>query len=345
MTTYAKAFQIPRLNSQMLAWHTDWESLFGARRPLIVEIGFGRGHYLSHLARQHPDASIIGLEISNECLDSAERMIVREQISNVRLIHATAETALHHLFESASIQQIHINFPDPWFKKNHHHRRLMQADTLALLVERLAPHGELYLATDILDYAEMTGDLLETTMGIVNRLPTAWANTLPGRTITKYEAIAQREGRDCYYFAYQRTADPVPPIPVIKELDMPHAVITLPLDLATITEQFTPIKYAHGETHIHLMDAFFGRSAVLVETHIGEPTLRQHIMIGIYITAGTHDADPAQTPSYTIQLSSIGQPRATEGVHIAVALLRDWVLSLHPHAHLVKQKIKEKALL
>jgi tRNA (guanine-N7-)-methyltransferase len=69
-----------------------------------------------HLSATHPDASIIGLEISNRCMEMAERMIKREDLPNVRVIHSTAETALHHLFEPQTLREVHINFPDPWFK-------------------------------------------------------------------------------------------------------------------------------------------------------------------------------------------------------------------------------------
>lgn len=328
--------ELSRLSIATLPWSVDWGSLFGATRPLILEIGFGRGAYLRYLSRQFPDASIVGLEISNHCLDVAEKMIARERLDNVRVIHAPADTALYHLFEPASIQQIHINFPDPWFKNDHHHRRLMQPDMVELLASRLVTNGELYLATDIGDYAEMTADLLESAAGLENLLPERWLNTYPGRVETKYEAAARREGRICYYFAYRRTDLPVPEIPVVKELDMPHAVVHVPLTLNEIVERFEPIRAAEGNIHIHLMDAFLGRNGILIETHIGEPTIRQHVAMTVY------QHDHGKTPNtYTIQISTIGQPRATQGVHITVRVLRDWLLTLHSEARLMHEKVLE----
>src|SRR5262249_37513621 len=152
----------------------------------------------------------------------------RAKHTNIRLIHAMAETALYHLFTPASIQQIHVNFPDPWFKTDHARRRLIQRDTLDAMVNRLAPSGTFYLATDILAYAEMARDLLQATPGLDNALPDSWVNDLPRRAITKYEAAARSEGRPCYYFVYRRNPTPAPDVPVIRDAEMPHVVFTGP---------------------------------------------------------------------------------------------------------------------
>lgn len=328
--------EISRLSIATLPWSVDWGSLFSAIRPLILEIGFGRGAFLRHLSRTFPEASIIGLEVSNHCLDIAEKLIARERLDNVRVIHAPADTALYHLFEPASIQQIHINFPDPWFKSDHQHRRLIQPDMVELLTSRLVTNGELYLATDIREYADMSTDLLESAAGLENLLPERWVNSFPGRAETKYEATARKEGRMCYYFAYRRTDLPVREIPVVKELDMPHAVVHVPLTLTEIAERFEPIKASEGDIHIHLMDVFMGQKGLLIETHIAEPTIRQHVALSVY------QYDHGRIPdAFTIQLSTIGQPRATVGAHATVRILRDWLLTLHPEAELMHEKVLE----
>ncbi|MCK6577346.1 MAG: tRNA (guanosine(46)-N7)-methyltransferase TrmB [Anaerolineae bacterium] len=331
------ANSVQHLSIHNLPWPVDWAGVFGAARPLIVEIGFGRGAYLRHLSQKYPDSGIIGLEISNRCLQAAERMMAREGLYNVRVIHATAETALAHLFEPGTVSQIHINFPDPWFKTDHHHRRLMRAANVALLISRLRSGGALFLATDIQEYAELTDTLLSQAEGVENLLSQPWTHDMPGRTPTKYETTARREGRMCYYFAYRRTDAPVAHIPVNKELEMPHAVLHVPLSLPEIAARFDPIKTAREDVHLHLMEAFLGEASILVEAHIGEPTIRQHVMIGIYRYAGGAEVD-----TYTIQLSTIGQPRATLGAHLAVCLLRDWLLTLHPEVRLLHQKVQEQ---
>lgn len=328
-----------KLNSRTLSAPTNWAALFEADRPLIVEIGFGQGAFLLHLARCHPDANIIGLEISNRSLTRTEQKIERACLTNVRVVHSTAETALHHLFTPASIWQVHINFPDPWFKQDHSHRRLMQRDTLNAIVSRLAPGGELYLATDIFAYAEMSNDLLADTPGLDNLVPGAWANEMPGRAVTKYEATARREGRGCYYFAYRRNHLPAPAVPVIKDAPMPHVVFFSPLTLAEMAARFEPIQRNEAGININLSHAYLGREALLIETHVGEPTITQRV--ALVIVKRQHPDTPGAR-EYTLQLSTIGQPRPTAGVHLAVRYLTDWLLRQHPDTHIIKAKVSSQ---
>ena len=332
---------VDKLNNRMLAWPADWTALFGADRPLILEIGFGSGEYLLHLARSNPAANVIGVEVANRSLLRAERKIERAELLNVRAIHSTAETALYHLFTPASIWQIHVNFPDPWFKKEHRHRRLMQRDTLDAIVSRLQSGGEFHLATDIRDYAEMVHDLFSATPGLINLLPSAWASSMPGRITTKYEANARREGRACYYFAYRRNDAPAPSVPVIKDVPMPHLVFVSPLALDQFAEQFQPIQFSAEGINVHLMNAFVGTNALLVEAHVGEPTITQHVAL-VIVRRPHPDQPDSGVSEYTIQLSTIGQSRPTAGIHRAVLLLSDWALSLHPDNRVVKQKVNPK---
>jgi hypothetical protein len=223
-----------------------------------------------------------------------------------------AETALHHLFTPASIWQVHINFPDPWFKTGHAHRRLMQRDTLDALVNRLAPGGELYLATDIGDYAEMSADLLRATPGLDNCLPEAWVHQPPERrgVVTKYEAIARREGRLCYYFHYQRNRQPAPEVPVIKDSPMPHVVFSSPLTPAEMVTRFEPRKEYQGGTSIHLMHAYLGQGTILIETHVGEPTITQHVALLIMEREHAEPTRRTNTPFNSAPSVSRAQRRA-----------------------------------
>ncbi|MFN8373471.1 MAG: tRNA (guanosine(46)-N7)-methyltransferase TrmB [Anaerolineae bacterium] len=329
---------LPKLSSLTLPWSTDWTALFGRSAPLILEIGFGYGVYLMHLARTNPQANVIGIEIANRCLNAAENAILREKLDNVRVIYSTAETALHHLFEAQSLSQIHINFPDPWFKRSHTHRRLMQRDTLDTMVSRLAPDGRLYLATDIRDYAEMSADLLAATAGLDNLLDTKWVYEMPERGgVTKYEAAARRAGRPCHYFAYRRNQVPVSAVPVIKDLEMPHVVFVSPLSLDEMLTSFTSHKIAdyatRKGTYVSFMDAYRGAHNVLVEVFVKEPTIEQHFAMLITRREAAGE--------YTLKLSTLGHPRPTAGIHRAAALLRNWLLSLHPDSKVLSDKIHD----
>lgn len=322
-----------KLSSIRLPWPTDWTALFGADRPLVLEIGFGYGGFLQHLARTKPDANVIGLEIANQCLVAAERAIERKRLTNVRVIQSMAETALHHCFVPESISEVHINFPDPWFKKRHGHRRLIQRDTLDVLVSRLKPGAMLYLATDIIEYAEMSAELLRQTLGLDNTLPADWANEMPGRVVTKYEGRAQREGRACYYFAYRRNQVPAPDVPVIKEGEMTHVVFNTPMSLDDILTHFEGAEHKFGETIIRFLHGYRGRNVLLFEVYIHEETLDQHIALVI---------SPRENPNeYTLKVSTLGYPRSTPALQKAVGLMADWIVSLNLDAKIVKHKLGE----
>lgn len=322
-----------KLNSRNLPWPVDWAELFGAARPLILEIGFGQGQFLLHLARTRPDCHIIGLEISNRCLVKAENAIERQGIANARVIHTPAETALHHLFEPATLAEVHINFPDPWFKTRHGHRRLMQRDTLDAIVSRLAAGGMLYLTTDIIEYAEMSHDLLAATPGLDNTLATNWAGSMPGRIVTKYERKARQEGRDCYYFAYRRNTTAAPAVPVIKEMEMPHIVFESPLTLGEMRAAFAPMQAESGDARINVGAVYEGDRALLFDVHIKEPTIDQQVAIAL-IERDHRDHE------YTLQLSMLGHPRPTAGVHQAVNLLAEMLLKMHPESRVLVSKVQ-----
>ncbi len=320
-----------QLNGMQLPWPVDWPELFGREARLILEIGFGRGTFLIHLAETNPDANVIGIEISNRSLVAAERAADRLGLTNVRVIHAPAEMALAHLFTPNSLSEIHINFPDPWFKNGHVHRRLIQRDTLNALVSRLTPGGTLNLATDILDYAKMSATLLRQTPGLDNVLDADWAASMPGRVKTKYEAFAEAEGRERAYFSYRRNDRPTPDVPVLKELDMPHMVFETPLTLDEIQAQFEPRQTVEGETIIHMMNVYRGRHSLLFEVYVKEPTIDQHVAVML---------NENMDRTFTLLVSTLGHPRATVGIHRAVSLVADWIFSLNPQGRAIRVSLQ-----
>lgn len=327
-------FLHPKLSVYSLPWPTNWQAVFGVARPLIVEIGFGNGDYLVELAQQNQDCNVIGLEIASRSLEKAERKLGMLGLTNARAVFSRAEAALSHLLEARSVREFHINYPDPWFKSRHSGRRLLQRDTLDWLVSRLEIGGGLYLATDIVEYAQMSDELLAATPALANRLAVAWSDTMPRLVTTKYEAKGYAEGRSGHYFAYQRTDTPHFEPPVERELDMPHVVISTPMSAHDIVaahqvQQFHP---APG-IYIKLRDAFVHQNerALMFEAEVIEPTIEQHIAIMLY---------PREEPNaYTVKYTTLGQPRITPGLHHATALLAAWVVGLHPDARIVSSKV------
>ena len=326
---------LSKLSSTTLPWPADWQAVFGAKRPLILDIGFGYGHTLEHLHHTHPDHNIIGLEIDSTCLVKAEKAILRKGMYNVRVLRSRAETALHHLFLPGTLQQVHVNFPDPWFKARHSGRRLMQRDTLDTIVNRLASGGMFYLATDIVAYAEMSAELLTETLELNPIHRTPWVNSWPGRIVTKYEKKARRAGRECYFFAYQRNGYAAPFVPVIKELTMPHMIIQSPLGLEDMmTKVIRESTHAHGDLRVKFMSSFRNDNAVLFEVYVHEPTIEQHLAL---LLVSREQAD-----EYTLKVSRVGNPRSTQGLHFAVGTLAKLLVELHSEAKILKNKVNPK---
>lgn len=330
--------QTRKLSTLNMPWPPAWDDVFGTPgepRPLIVEIGFGYGHMLFHLAEQHPDAHIIGVEIASKPIETVERRLLRRGLENVRVIYGHAETFLHHMLQPASLSAVHVNFPDPWFKSGHAHRRLMQRDTLDAIVSRLRPGGMFYLATDIDAYAEMSHELLVDTPGLTNQFSTPWADEMPGRVVTKYERKAVQEGRSNKYFAYQRNDTPAPPVPVITEAPMPNAVFSTSQSLSALVNRFQrhTASIPGADVHISIMSAFVGKDSALFEVYVKEPTVEQHMGFLVVPRQGHPN-------EYTLKLASIGYPRPTDGVHYAAAVLVEQIRTLAPDVRVLHHKIR-----
>ena len=131
---------------------------FVAHRPLHVEVGFGRPHYLVDLARLHPEAHVLGFEIKREWVRAAAQRAEREGLENLRVIEGDARPHLERLFAPGTVDGIHVLFPDPWWKKRHHKRRVFTADFTALLARLLAPGGDLVTKTDVPAYVDQMID-------------------------------------------------------------------------------------------------------------------------------------------------------------------------------------------
>ena len=173
--------------------------------PLVLEIGFGRAELLIGLAEARPGVPFLGVEVSRKRVFKAARRIERRELSNVKVVHATAEYLLERVLPPASVCECWINFPDPWPKKRHWKRRLFQAPFLERLSGVLAPGAALYAATDHLDYAEWIHEALSAAPGLENRAaPTRWFDQRPERPETSYETQWLAEGRRIAYFEYRR---------------------------------------------------------------------------------------------------------------------------------------------
>jgi len=173
--------------------------------PLVVEIGFGRGEFLLALAAERPERAFLGVEHSGKRVLKMARRVARSGLANLRLIQASGEDVVQELLAPGTVETFWINFPDPWPKKRHHRRRLIQPPFVAALALRLLPGGALQVATDDVAYAEWIGEVLAGEPRLENALaPEPFAREVPGRKATAYELEWRAEGRPLHFFTYRR---------------------------------------------------------------------------------------------------------------------------------------------
>jgi tRNA (guanine-N7-)-methyltransferase len=173
--------------------------------PAVLEIGFGRAEALIGLALAHPTRAFLGVEVSRKRVVKAARRVARAGLANVRLVHASAEAVLEHALPAASLAEIFVNFPDPWPKRRHHKRRLLQPPVVERLARALAPGGVLHVATDHESYAEWIAGVLSAEPTLENlHAPAPFSREPPERPETRYEADFRAEGRPLHYFEYRR---------------------------------------------------------------------------------------------------------------------------------------------
>lgn len=141
----------------------DFPAIFGRQAPLVLEIGFGNGESLVQQAAEHPDKDFIGIEVHEpgvgHCLIKAREA----GISNLRVVMHDAIEVLAERLSPRCLSRVNLYFPDPWPKKRHHKRRILQPAFLDLVADRLAAGGSLHVATDWANYAEHIDELLEQT--------------------------------------------------------------------------------------------------------------------------------------------------------------------------------------
>lgn len=321
------------LHYARLPWPADWTAVFDRSAPIVMEIGFGGARFLVDLARKRPSHNVLGLEISLPSLRKAVRKLENAGLSNGRVLQADARSALWLLFTPASVDEVYINFPDPWPKSNHHQRRLISDDFLHLLATRVVPGALLNIATDHADYAAWITTCLERTPYFESRLPSTFVTSDPGRLRTKYEQIAQSEGRTCRYFKWQRSATPAPnPFTISKEQPMPHVVMRSALSLPAIAAQFEPRHIACDGIHIKYLELYQSThdSKLLIDVYISEEPFHQRLGIAIR---------PRVEGDFVVSLYGLGFPRPTPGTHVAVHHLVEWLRSLHPDTEIINSTL------
>ena len=182
----------------------DWATIFGNSNPLALEIGCGTGHFVLQQAIKQPQTNFIAIDIYNKgCLKTCAK-IDAAGLDNVRVLRVEARWLLASGLQPESLSAVYINCPDPWPKKRHRRRRLVNRDFLENLAHYLKPGGNLYFSTDFEDYAEDVTGQIHGLAGYRNMLSTAWTKVLPGYPMSKYMQRFLERGQDIYFIHYQR---------------------------------------------------------------------------------------------------------------------------------------------
>lgn len=171
----------------------DLDAVFGRDVPKILEIGFGMGETTATIAAAHPENDYLGIEVHTPGVGSLLKTVAERALTNVRVIQHDAVEVVNHMIAENSLAGVHIFFPDPWPKKRHHKRRLIQPSFVRSLAQRLKPGGYVHVATDWEDYARQVFEVLSAEPLLVNA-GAAFGPRPEDRPLTKFESRGLRLG-------------------------------------------------------------------------------------------------------------------------------------------------------
>ena len=304
-----------------------------------MEIGFGNAQFLLELARSRPDVNVVGVEISQPSLRKAARKSRRQGLDNVLVLQGEAQGVVWALCPPQSLAQVYINFPDPWPKAAHHHRRLIDDAFLDLLATRMPAGAPLEIATDHDDYAAWIEEALTRSPYFHSRLPRPFL-TQPGERLrTKYEQLALEQGRTCRYFRWARNErPPARAFAIPQELPMPHVVIRSAQSPAQIGVRFESFSQTGPEGAVRFIALYesTGQETLLVDTHVEEEPFAQRVGL----TVRRRPAEAGAAAEWVLGLHELGFPRPTAGVHQAIHFLARWFMEGDEDAAIVNSNLQ-----
>jgi tRNA (guanine-N7-)-methyltransferase len=181
----------------------DLDAAFGRLAPKILEIGFGMGTATAQIAQANPAKDYLGVEVHTPGVGNLLRLVQEQGLTNLRVIQHDAVEVLRDMFAEASLDGVHIFFPDPWPKKRHHKRRLLQAEFVRLLCDKLKPGGYLHFATDWEEYAQWGMDVLRAEPRLNNTVQD-YAPRPEYRPLTKFEQRGLNLGHGVWDLIFRR---------------------------------------------------------------------------------------------------------------------------------------------
>jgi tRNA (guanine-N7-)-methyltransferase len=203
LETLGPAFVLPYAGHAL-----DLRAAFGRDAPMILEIGFGMGHTTAEIAAALPDRDFLGIEVHLPGVGSLLKEIGERRLTNIRIIRHDAVEVLKNMIPDRALGGVHLYFPDPWPKKRHHKRRLIQPSFVALLARKLETGGCLHCATDWEEYARQMLEVLSSSPDLQNTAP--GFSSRPGwRPITKFERRGLGLGHGVWDLIFRKAPSPV----------------------------------------------------------------------------------------------------------------------------------------
>jgi tRNA (guanine-N7-)-methyltransferase len=194
---------MPRYGIAYAAQTLDLDVAFGRSAPKILEIGFGMGEPTAKIALAHPQNDYLALEVHPPGVGSLLKQIDAQEIQNIRIIQHDAVEVLRDMVNDATLDGVHIFFPDPWHKARHNKRRLIQSPFISKLVQKIKPGGYIHVATDWQDYAVQVLAVLSAEP-LLQNTATEYAEKPAYRPLTKFEQRGLKLGHGVWDLVFRR---------------------------------------------------------------------------------------------------------------------------------------------
>jgi tRNA (guanine-N7-)-methyltransferase len=194
---------LPRYGIEYAPQIIDLDTVFNRHAPKILEIGFGMGETTAAIAAAHPAHDYLGIEVHTPGVGSLLKVVAEQNLDNVRIIQHDAVEVLRNMIAPNTLDAVHIFFPDPWPKKRHHKRRLIQPEFVALLASRMKNGAYVHVATDWKEYAEQILEVLAREPLLANTAP-GYAPRPDYRPQTKFETRGLKLGHGVWDIIFRR---------------------------------------------------------------------------------------------------------------------------------------------
>jgi len=182
----------------------DFQQIFARSAPITLEIGFGNGNSLAEMARNAPERDFIGIEVHRPGVGHLLHLIEQYQLSNVRVIRDDAVEVLKYAIPAHSLDCVQLFFPDPWHKRKHHKRRIVQAEFVSLLASRLHTNGSFHMATDWEHYAKHMAKVMQAHPDFSNTAEQIYVERPAHRPQTKFEKRGLDRGHGVWDLIYNK---------------------------------------------------------------------------------------------------------------------------------------------